>query len=199
MQAGVSEAIPLQKSRRTVNANRPYMLACVILTQCIALVLLLRQDDGYQRWRASFNPPKTAAPVIVPSAEPRMGMFLKNEASSVTAPGPYLLIPVKNCASCIAVDIKGWITAAQKQGVTAVFLASANREQTAKMQKALKVNCPVIYDPGNKIAERLNAQWAARAYLFSKEWRLSWKQKNFAVSFQPFEDAEFLHTLQELK
>jgi peroxiredoxin len=183
-------------------ANRPYVYVCVIATQLIILNYFLKNDTDFQWYISNLSFLKNKEVVVpnyTPSNDLPIGFKLpKSVTDVVKQPGPYLLVPIRNCGTCISISLKNWYDKAKENNVTLVLITPSSDVETRELQREVKINCPVIHDPNSKIITQLNVAWAARGYIFSSDWRLRWQQKQHVYQYEIFNDKEITNLIKDL-
>ncbi len=97
---------------------------------------------------------------------------------------PLLLVAFGQCSECTVKDLNGWAVMLERWAseVKGIIVAKESEKALRELREKNGWKVPVIADEQGKILQRLNAYFLPRAYGFSPEGKLVWKQDSLAVT-----------------
>lgn len=196
-------------SKRTAQqekrSTRRQVMVFLVFVQILVFVWLIPKDPVLA-WRFNYMlHPVPVQPVqdysVALRKDPGIGSFplVTGEKTPLSAVqesrSGYLVVPVGDCAGCIAVDLRQWQQDANSHKLSMFLLTSASQKQADHFKQHRGLSVPIIADPKGTLIAPLNVIWPGRAYLFSPKWRLLWMQREHSAGYNPFKDTEFLQAL----
>lgn len=116
--------------------------------------------------------------------------------SDKTVPA-HLFVFIGACSECISNRIEDWQAEAQKRKIGYLMVSTSPQSDIAKFASKHKITVPVISDEQQILFHHLNARWAGRPYLFSKDWNLLWQEQKMHIDFALFSNKDFLAAIQK--
>ena len=179
------------------------VLSLVVLFQIALLLFLIRRDPlSLNRIGSVLHPPKVPQHVVLDAGEfckdpwpgyviPDSGVGHTLRLSGRKAAACFLVVPIGDCAGCLAIDIKAWNSDAVKRGIPMILVTSADKDKAQEFRTRLKLTMPIVSDISGSVISHLNVAWPGRAYVFSKDWQLVGLQHAQDPNYNPFNDREF--------
>lgn len=95
-------------------------------------------------------------------------------------PGRRFVVVLERCTDCVAQTLKAWSEIVKALGLpNMIVVTQDNLKQATETLHRLGIEAEVIVDSGGKIAQKLNAFFTPRVYIFENG-KLVWKQEKLS-------------------
>lgn len=120
---------------------------------------------------------------LSPSSDPSLGMALPDPLRPFLTEKPLLVVAYGQCSECTLRNLESWVMMLERwrDEVEGVIVVQEKKATIQKLAQERGWKVPFVADEGGVLLRVLNAYFLPRAYGFSPDGRLVWKQERFGM------------------